>query len=101
MLKERLHLLGELYSYKRCDLEVDDAMLKHMADLCTELALNPRVDSMSQRDALQLTKEVAELQGPPEYYRWREQRPEQARALRIRMAYLLTRELQFLFEPKA
>jgi hypothetical protein len=81
----------------KCELEVDDLTLKEMADLCRELAMNPRADSVTQCEALQLMTEAAEIQGPPEY----KQRPEYARALRIRMAYLLTQELQFLLAPQA
>lgn len=86
----------ELQNYKAYDLEVSAATLKEMADLCRGLAMNPLADTQTQMEAHHLALEVAELQGPPEFNRWKEALQEQSRMLRIRMAYLLTREFPLL-----
>lgn len=88
----------ELERYKAYDLQVSAATLKEMADLCRGLAMNPLADPQTQMEAHHLALEVAELQGPPEFNRWRKAVREQTRMLRIRMAYLLTREFQLVVQ---
>ena len=58
--------------------------------------MNPSVDSLTQREALELANEVAKLQGPPEQNPWSNQLQEQKRVARIWMAYLLSQEFQFV-----
>jgi hypothetical protein len=96
MSVERNKLLTQLEAFKAYDADTSDATLKELADLCRGLAMNPSVDSLTQREALELANEVAKLQGPPEQNPWSNQLQEQKRVARIWMAYLLSQEFQFV-----
>jgi hypothetical protein len=71
-----------------------------MAGLCKKIAEHPSLDSRSADEARYLAHRVSVLQNPPEDSIPTEaeiaQIPIQANVLRVRMAYLLTREFALL-----
>lgn len=89
-------LLERLQSYKAHDLEIDDATLHEMAALCTAIGNNPSVNPIDQLEGRDLAAEVAKLEARPENPSEKDYIKRQRRIIRMRMAYLLSREIRFL-----
>jgi len=98
---EMVPLLAELEELKDDGATVDGDGLASMAGLCSKIAQRPSLDSLSADEARDLAHRVSLLQNPPDDHIPTEaeiaQIPIQANLLRIRVAYLLTREFRLLW----
>lgn len=98
---ERVRLLAELEELKDDRATVDGDGLALMAQLCNKISEHPSLDSRSADEARDLVRRVSVLQNPPDDHIPTEgeiaQIPMQANVLRVRMAYLLTREFPLLW----
>jgi len=98
---ERVRLLATLEELKDDGATVDGDRLAYMAGLCKKIAEHPSLDSRSADEARYLAHRVSVLQNPPEDSIPTEaeiaQIPIHANMLRVRMAYLLTREFALLW----
>jgi hypothetical protein len=92
----RTELLERLQSYKAHDLEIDDATLHEMAALCAAIGNNPSVNPIDQLEGRDLAAEVAKLDARPTTRSKNDYIERQRRIIRMRMAYLLSREIRFL-----
>ncbi len=100
MPTDRVRLLAELEELKDDGATVDGDGLAYMVRLCRKISEHPSLDSRSADEARDLAHRVSVLQNPPDDHIPTEaeiaQIPIQANVLRVRMAYLLTREFRLL-----
>ncbi len=96
MTVARTELLERLQSYKAHDLEIDDATFHELAALCTAIGNNPSVNPIDQLEGRDLATEVAKLDVRPKIPSEKDYIERQRRIIRMRMAYLLSREIRFL-----
>jgi len=98
---DRVRLLAKLEELKDDGAAVDGDELAFMARLCKKISEHASLDSRSADEARDLVRRVSVLQNPPDDHVPTEaeivQIPMQANVLRIRMAYLLTREFPLLW----
>lgn len=97
---DTVRLLARLEALKDDGATVEGDELAQMGDLCRQIAGHPSLDSRSADEARDLANRVLALQDPAADHVPTEEEiaqiPIQANVLRVKMAYLLTREFPFL-----